>query len=164
MSERLLYCTPGIMYCSAVIMYITLRVIHCSARIQYITLGIMYCTAGIMYITLGVIYCSVGIMYITPGVMYIIIGVYPWKRPLPCISLSIHHITYVMVMRMICFELIRKFQRKSNQATLFKVTVKVLPAPNSLSTVISPPCASINSLLMVRPSPVPSFLVPGTRK
>jgi len=47
---------------------------------------------------------------------------------------------------------------------LFKVKINVLPAPNLLSTVICPPCASINSLLIASPSPVPSFFVPGTRK
>lgn len=46
----------------------------------------------------------------------------------------------------------------------FNTNENVLPAPKSLFTVISPPCASINSLLMLNPNPVPSFVVPGMRK
>lgn len=50
------------------------------------------------------------------------------------------------------------------ESAFSKDMVKVLPEANSLSKLILPPCASINSLLIARPSPVPSFFVPGTRK
>src|SRR6476620_1265188 len=45
-----------------------------------------------------------------------------------------------------------------------RLKLKVLPFPTSLSTEIFPPCASINSLHMARPNPVPRALEPGTLK
>ena len=46
----------------------------------------------------------------------------------------------------------------------FNEKKKAEPSPYSLSTHIFPPCASINFLLILRPRPVPSFLVSGMRK
>lgn len=49
----------------------------------------------------------------------------------------------------------RKNQAVSNRKK------KLLPIPISLSTPIFPPWASMNSLLMVNPKPVPVLLLPG---
>ena len=57
---------------------------------------------------------------------------------------------------------VNKFANINKIYIFLSETVKVLPEPNSLFTVIEPSCVSINSLLIASPSPVPSFFVPGT--
>ena len=48
---------------------------------------------------------------------------------------------------------------------LFSKKLNLLPSPGELSAWMLPPCASINSLLMASPSPVPLFsTLPGTLK
>jgi hypothetical protein len=55
--------------------------------------------------------------------------------------------------------MIRPYRDRPSFARAYgMLTVKVLPLPISLVTVMSPPCICASRLLMERPRPVPPYL------